>query len=105
MEQTKAEVLLGGLEQMRDGLQTIGKVGGNRDQLLVMLVGSERTVRNFREALTGDPLMKNVVYSLVASKVNRLSQESVEKVLDTFFSVLFDLAKPYEPPKPQTPAR
>lgn len=95
--ETRAEAMLRGLDQIREGLALVATSGGNRDDLLRLMVGSQGTVRRFREALSGEPLLRNLVYSLVAARVTRPGEDSVRRVLDTFFAVVFELAAPYEP--------
>lgn len=41
-------------------------------------------------------LMRNLVGSLSAARVSKLKEETVEKVVEEFLDVLFDLSKPYE---------
>lgn len=94
---TRAEAFLQGLALVREGLALIGQAGGSRDQLLALLAGSGTAARRFREALKGEPALRQLVYSMVAARVRRISAASVEAVLDTFFAVVTELAQPFQP--------
>ncbi|MGE5572981.1 MAG: hypothetical protein ACM3ZU_08195 [Bacteroidota bacterium] len=96
---TKGEALLLGLDQIKEGLNLIGRVNTQAD-LLKVLVTSDKGARQLREVL-GAPLLKMMVLGLVKAKNSRLSEDTVEKVVTDFLNVLCDLAQPYKvTPKP-----
>lgn len=100
---TKGEAILQGLDQIREGLELIRKAGSQADALRV-LVGSQKGAEQLR-AVMNPGLLRTLVVSMVQARVRRVSPATVEQVLDEFFKVLFDLAKPHEiEPRPAAPA-
>ena len=98
---TRGEVILEGLERIREGLDLIRRAG-SQTEVLTILVGSTRGAEQLRQVMRPG-LLRNVIVSMVHARNNRLSAETVEKVLNDFMDVLFDLSKPYEESKPQPP--
>lgn len=97
MELTKGEAILLGLEQIREGLQMVRQASREVD-LIRTLIGSATASRQLRDVLSSG-LLRTVVLEMVRSRNPRLSQETVEKVVSDFLNVLFELSKPFEPPK------
>lgn len=102
-EKTKGEMLLQGLEQVREGLELISK-HGNQDLLLKTLVGSSMAAKRLREVVQDSTVFRSMLLSLVCARNGRLSEDTVEKVVRDFLDVMFDLSQPYrqetEPPAP-----
>ncbi len=92
---TKGEIMLQGLDQIKDGLELISHQG-NQDMLLRALVGSTAAARRLREVIKDSALFRSMVMSLVCARNGRLSPETVEKVTRDFLDVIFDLSRPYE---------
>ncbi len=93
-ERTKGEMLLQGLEQVREGLDLIGR-HGNQDLLLKTLVGSNTAAKRLREVVQGSTVFRSMVLSLVCARNARLSAETTEKIIRDFLDVMFDLSQPY----------
>lgn len=77
MMTTKGEAIVSGFAKIQEGLELIARLG-NRDDLL-----------------KEDKLFSNLVLSMVKARNTWLSPETVTKVVDDLFDVLFDLSKPY----------
>ena len=101
---TKGEGIVAGIERIREGLDLIGKAGSQRE-VLTILVGSGRGAEQLRQVMQPG-LLRSILVSMVHARNARLSAETVEKVLDDFLKVLFELSQPYEVPAegPKGPA-
>lgn len=91
---TKGEVLISGLDQIRDGLDMIAKLGDGND-LVKNLIGSQAAAQRLRNVMKDKTLVFNLVLSMVRARNSRLSDDTVNKVVMDFLDVLFDLSKPY----------
>lgn len=99
---TKGEMMLQGLEQIREGLELISQQG-NQDMLLKTLVGSTAAAKRLREVVKDSTVFRSIVMALVCSRNARLNAETVEKVIRDFLDVMFDLSQPYrqDPVEPE----
>lgn len=91
---TKGEVLISGLDQIREGLDMISKLGDSTD-LVKEIVGSRAAADRLRNVMKDRTLVFNLVLSMVKARNGRLSEDTVQKVVTDFLDVLFDLSKPY----------
>lgn len=96
---TRGEAIAAGTEKIREELGLIRKAG-SQTEALPILVGSSRGAEQLRQVMQPG-LLRSIIVSMVHSKNSRLSAETVEKVLDEFLRVLFELPKPYGDPGPQ----
>jgi len=96
---TRGEAIVAGIERIREGLDLIRRAG-SQTEVLTILVGSSRGAEQLRQVMQPG-LLRSIIVSMVHSKNSRLSAETVEKVLDDFLRVLFELSKPYGDPGPQ----
>lgn len=98
-EPTRGEMLVKGLEQIREGLNIVSGIGRPND-LLKMVVGSPQAAKRLREVLDDNSVLQSIVISLVQARNSRLSGDTVKKIIGDFLDVLFDLSKPAKPPIP-----
>jgi hypothetical protein len=101
MEKTKGEILLLGLEQVREGLELISQ-HGDQNMLLRTLVGSTAAAKRLREVVRDSAVFRSMVMTLVCARNSRLSAETVEKVVRDFLDVMFDLSQPYRDNAPSS---
>lgn len=94
MSQTKGERLINGIEQLKEGLAMIGGIGGNKQDFIKLLVTSTTAAKNLKELMKDNAIMKTMVFSMVASRNNKLVVSTVEKVITDFLDILFDLSQP-----------
>lgn len=92
---TKGEAIIGGLNQIDEGLQMIAIIGGRYD-LVKAMVGSNAGAKRLREVVRSNKILYNLVLNIVASKNSRLSADTVGKVVSDFLDTLFDLSQPYQ---------
>lgn len=92
---TKGEILLAGIDRIREGLEMIAKLG-NRQDLIKELVGSSTMANRLRDVMKSNSIFEGMVLSMVKSRNGRLSPETVDKVVTDFMDVLFDLSRPYK---------
>ncbi len=102
-EQTKGEVLIEGLERIREGLQMVARLGSHVD-LVRQLTGSQTAAQRLREVMRSETLVYNLVLAMVKARNSRLSEDTVEKVVRDFLDVLFDLSRPYRQVQPPAAA-
>ena len=96
MNQTKGDMLVNGLEQIREGLETIAQLDSG-PELVRMLVGSRAGAERLRDVVKSDRILYNMIVSMVAARNGKkLVYETVEKVVNDFLDVLFDLSRPYK---------
>lgn len=91
---TKGEALITGLEQIRDGLEMISRLG-DRTDLVKSMIGSQVAAQRLRDIMKNNNVVYNMVLSMVQGRNGRLSTETVAKVVNDFLDVLFDLSQPY----------
>ncbi|MCL6446828.1 MAG: hypothetical protein K6U04_01550 [Armatimonadetes bacterium] len=91
---TKGEALIAGLDQIREGLDMIARLG-NRNDLLRSLVGSQAATQRLKDLMKSNNVLFNLVLGMVKARNSRLSEETVNKVVIDFLDILFDLSKPY----------
>lgn len=91
---TKGEVLIAGLNQIRDGLEMISRLGDKTD-LVKTMVGSQAAARRLRDVMKDNNVVYNMVLNMVQSRNGQLSPKTVTKVINDFLDVLFDLSQPY----------
>lgn len=91
---TKGEALISGLDQIREGLDMIAKLGDGND-LVKNMIGSQAGAQRLRNVMQEKTLVFNLVLSMVAARNSRLTEETVRRVVTDFLDVLFDLSKPY----------
>ncbi|MEW5899427.1 MAG: hypothetical protein AB1652_09710 [Bacillota bacterium] len=94
MTTTKGEALIAGLDQIREGLDMIARLG-NRNDLLRNLVGSQAATQRLKDLMKSNNVLFNLIIGMVKARNSRLSEETVNKVVIDFLDVLFDLSKPY----------
>lgn len=97
-ELTKGEAIILGLEQIREGLAMVNKASKDVD-LIRTLVGSNRGAQQLRDVVNAN-LLKTVIMEMVAARNPKLAPNTVEKVVQDFLNVLFELSKPFDSPKP-----
>lgn len=91
---SKGQVIVTGLTMIEDGLALIAKLG-NKYDLVATLVGSDTAATKLRNAIKANKVFYSLIGNIVKSKNNRLSGDTVEKVIDDLLDVLFDLSQPY----------
>lgn len=96
MEQTKGELLITGIDRIREGLEMISGIGSSKQDLIKTLVGSQAAANRLRDLMKSNLVFQNTVIAMVAARNGRLSTETVEKVVTDFLDVLFDLSQPYK---------
>lgn len=102
-DMTKGEMLVNGMEKIKEGLEMISKLG-DKQELIKTLVGSQAAANRLKDLVKSNLIFQNMVLSMVASRNSRLSTETVEKIISDFMDILFDLSKPYKEikvPEPQ----
>lgn len=95
MEPTKGEMLISGIDRIREGLEMISGLGSKQD-LIKTLVGSQAAANRLRDLMKSNAVFQNTVVAMVAARNGRLSSDTVEKVITDFLDVLFDLSQPYK---------
>ena len=95
MLKTKGEALVEGIEKICKGLEMVQGMGDEYG-LMRNLVGSLSAARRVKEIMASDSIFGKLVISLTAARVSKLKEETVEKVVEEFLDVPFDLSKPYE---------
>ncbi len=95
MEPTKGEILISGIDRIREGLEMISNLGSKQD-LMKTLVGSQTAANRLKDLMKSNAVFQNTVIVMVAARNGRLSSETVEKVVTDFLDVLFDLSQPYK---------
>lgn len=91
---TKGEVLVSGLDQIKEGLQLISEVG-DKYSLIHNLIGSQAAAKRLREVMASKTILYNLIANMVCARNSRLSEDTVNKVITDFLDILFDLSKPY----------
>lgn len=92
---TRGEMLINGMEKIKEGLEMISQLG-NKQELIKVLVGSQTAANRLRDVVKSNTIFYTMVTSMVKSRNSRLSDETVEKVVTDFIDILFDLSKPYK---------
>lgn len=95
INQTKGEMLINGMERIKEGLEIISKLG-DKHELVKFLVGSQAAANRLKDVVKSNSIFFNMVVTMVKSRNSRLSDETVEKVVTDFLDILFDLSKPYK---------
>ncbi len=95
MSPTKGEVLISGIDRIREGLDMISGLGAKQD-LIKTMVGSQAAANKLRDLVKSNIVFQNTVIAMVAARNSRLSPDTVEKVVTDFLDVLFDLSQPYK---------
>ncbi len=95
MSETKGEMLITGMEMIKEGLEMISKLG-DKQELVKTLVGSQVAATRLRDTIKCNSLFYNLVLSMVQARNTRLNSETVSKVVVDFLDILFDLSKPYK---------
>lgn len=101
-EQTKGEMLVNGMDRIREGLEMISKLG-DKQELIKTLVGSQAAANRLKDLVRSNTIFQNIVLSMVAARNSRLNNETVEKVVTDFLDILFDLSRPYKEVETQQP--
>jgi hypothetical protein len=94
-EQTKGEIIIAGMDKMREGLEMISQLGSKQD-LIKTLVGSQTAANKLKDLMKSNLVFQNLVISMVSARNGRLNPETVEKITTDFLDVLFDLSRPYK---------
>ncbi len=92
---TKGEALVRGLDQIREGLEMVSRLGGKKD-LVVALTGSKQGAQRLRDVMRSNNVVYQMVIGMVRARNSRLSEETVQKVVGDFLDVLFNLSQPYQ---------
>lgn len=100
MSETKGEMLVNGMEKIKEGLEMISKLG-DKQELIKTLVGSQAAANRLKDIVKSNLIFQNMVMSMVVSRNSRLSSETVNKVVTDFLDILFDLSKPYKVDEPE----
>jgi hypothetical protein len=95
MEQTKGEMLINGMEKIREGLEMISRLG-DKQELIKALVGSQSAANRLKDLVKSNTIFQNMILSMVSARNSRLNSETVEKVITDFLDILFDLSRPYK---------
>ncbi|MFA5385951.1 MAG: hypothetical protein WC364_15065 [Eubacteriales bacterium] len=98
MSETKGEMLVNGMDKIKEGLEMISGLG-DRQELIKTLVGSQAAANRLKDLLKSNTIFENMVISMVASRNSRLNAETTRKVITDFLDVLFDLSQPYRTEK------
>jgi hypothetical protein len=92
---TKGEMLVNGMEKIKEGLEMISKLG-DKQELIKTLVGSQAAANRLKDLVKSNVIFQNMVLSMVSARNSRLNAETVQKVITDFMDVLFDLSRPYK---------
>lgn len=95
MELTKGEMLVSGIDKIREGLEMVSGMG-SKQEIIKTLVGSQASANRLKDLMKSNLVFQHTVVSMVASRNARLSPETVDKVVTDFLDVLFDLSQPYK---------
>lgn len=95
MNETKGEMLINGMEKIREGLEIISKLD-NKQNLMKLLIGSQQAANRLRSLINSNTIFQNMVMSMVSARNSRLNPDTVEKVVTDFLDILFDLSQPYK---------
>ena len=95
MPETKGEILVTGIDKIREGLEMISQLG-DKQELIKTLVGSQASANRLKDLMTNNLVFQNMVISMVAARNSRLNRDTVEKVITDFMDILFDLSQPYK---------
>lgn len=94
MEPTKGEILITGIDRIREGLELISRLNPEQD-IVKTLVESQTATNTLKELVKSNLVFQNAVLSMVAARNSRLSADLVNKIVTDFLDVLFDLSQPY----------
>lgn len=96
--ETKGTRLINGIDKLREGLDLINQLGDGQD-LMRLLISSPSAAKRLKEMLKDDNLLHTLIVSMVASRNSRLTPATVEKIVEDFLDVVFDLSQPIAEPE------
>ncbi len=99
MEQTKGEIMILGIDKIREGLEMLSGIGSKQD-IVKSLVSSQAAANRLKDLMRDNAVFQSLVTSLVTARNGKLAPTTVEKVISDFLDVLFDLSRPYKEPEP-----
>lgn len=104
MEQTKGEIMILGIDKIREGLEMLSGLGSKQD-IVKSLVSSKTAASQLKDLMKDNAVFQNLVVSLVTARNSKLVPTTVEKVISDFLDVLFDLSRPYKEPEQSPPLK